>query len=88
MKQEHIDAIRDCATRFHEIMSSLSAEKILAERQQVLTITLYESMCAKVLSAEAVKRRAADGFEALVRVLNDVGAPDVSIHECATLTAD
>jgi hypothetical protein len=82
VKQEHIDAIRQSAARFHEILSSLTADKILAERKQSLTTPLYGSMCSKVRSPEEMQRLAADGFEALVRLLNDLGVPDVSVHAC------
>ena len=88
MKQEHVDAIRQSAARFHEILSSLSAEKILADRKQSLTTPLYESMSSKVRSPDELKKLAADGFEALVLLLNDLGVPDVSVHACNPEIAD
>lgn len=88
IKQEHIDAIRQSAARFHEILSSLSAEKILAERKQSLPTPLYESMCSKVRSPEEMQRLAAGGFEALVRLLNDLDVPDISVHTCNPEIAD
>lgn len=36
----------------------------------------------KILSSHPFDKLAADGFEQCVRALVELGAPDVSIHEC------
>jgi len=70
---------RRAADMFHEILSALSAEDLVADtRNAIMAEKLREHMRPR----EQLKKIAADGFELCVRSLAAMGAPDVSIHEC------
>ena len=43
---------------------------------------MFESLTAKKLSLDEMSKVAADGFEQCMRALVQMGAPDVTIHEC------
>jgi hypothetical protein len=80
VKPEHLAAIRQCADRFHEILSAVSVERMLGDPKT--TRRAYELLRDKKRRPEQIERIAADGFEALVMVLRDLGETDVTIHEC------
>lgn len=64
---------------FHEILSALASEDLLAGcRNAVVQDKLRDSL----RSRDQLKKIAADGFELCVRALAQMGAPDVTIHEC------
>lgn len=72
-------ALRCAADMFHEIVSAFSAEALLADARNAI---MAEKLREKLRSSEQLCRIAADGFELCVRALAEMGAPDVTIHEC------
>lgn len=64
---------------FHEVVSALSAEDLLAGcRNAVVAEKLRENLRTR----DQIRRIASDGFELCVRALAEMGAADVTIHEC------
>jgi hypothetical protein len=82
VKTEHLAAIRQCADRFHEILSAIASTRMIRDRGHKMTGPLYDSIAAQQMPPAQIERIAADGFEALVMILADFGDPDVTIHEC------
>lgn len=74
--------LRDASEAFRRIVSALNAEKLLARDGYKLPTLLVESLTAKKLSPDEMSKVAADGFELCVRALVQMGAPDVTFHEC------
>jgi hypothetical protein len=78
MKTEE-QALRRAADMFHEILSAHSAHKLLV---RPLNEVMREKLQAALRSNDQICEIAADGFEVCVRALAELGAKDVSIHEC------
>lgn len=70
---------RRAADMFHEILSALSAEDLVADTRNAI---MAEKLREHVRSRDQLKKLAGDGFELCVRSLAAMGAPDVTIHEC------
>jgi len=66
---------------FHEIVSAISSEDILAEPR--VNAVIQEKLQKKLRSREQLRSIACDGFELCVRALAEMGAADVTIHECS-----
>ena len=78
-RSESEQALRNVADMFHEIVSAHAAEDLNADcRNAVVAGKLRESL----RSRDQIKKIATDGFELCVRALAEMGAPDVTIHEC------
>jgi hypothetical protein len=72
-------ALRRSADLFHEVASALAVDRLLANvRNAVLVDKLRESR----RSSEQLRSISAGGFELCVRALAQMGAADVTIHEC------
>lgn len=72
-------ALRLAADKLHEVGSAAAAEDLVADcRNKIMADKLREN-CR---SRGQVKRITADGFEVCVRALVEMGAEDVTIHEC------
>lgn len=71
--------LRGSADMFHEVGSALAAEELLGDTRNA---KIAESLRAKLRSRDQIKKITADGFERCVRALAEMGAPDVTIHEC------
>ena len=72
-------ALRRAADALHEVGSEASAEDLVADcRNEILASKLREHLRTRA----QVERITADGFEGCVRALAELGASDVSIHEC------
>ena len=72
-------ALRRSADALHEIGSAIATEGLIADcRNAILADKLHE----KLRSRDQIKKIVADGFELCVRALADLGAKDVTIHEC------
>ena len=83
MSEAQIAAIREAADRFHRILSSFVATRLLTvERARGTRPELLASMSSDLLAPAEIEQIAADGFEACVRLLAAAGASDVTIHEC------
>lgn len=67
---------RRAADMFHEILSALSSEDLVADSRNAIMADKH------MRSREQLKKIAADGFELCARHLAAMGAPDVTIHEC------
>jgi len=72
-------ALRRAADLFHEVGSSATAEDLVADCRNAI---LANSLRSKLRSRDQVKRITADGFELCVLALAEMGASDVTIHEC------
>lgn len=75
-------ALRDASDAFYRIGAALNAERLLAREGYKMTTPLFESLVGKKLTPYEISKAAADGFELCVRALAEMGAPDVTIHEC------
>jgi hypothetical protein len=87
------EALRRAADLFHEIGRSRAAEELLAQARYTTAFTearepsaalrsMAETLRAAVRTPAQIQELATDGFEACVRALADLGAADVTIHEC------
>jgi hypothetical protein len=72
-------ALRRSADLLHEIVSALSAETLLTEARNAI---VAEKLRENLRSPDQLRRIAADGFELCVRALVEMGASNVTIHEC------
>jgi hypothetical protein len=70
---------RRAADMFHEILSALSSEDLVADTRNAI---MAEKLREHMRSRDQLKKLAGDGFELCVRSLAAMGAPDVTIHEC------
>lgn len=75
------EVLRRAADLFHEIGSALAADALVATTRNVV---LAEKLRENQRSADQLRSIAADGFELCVRALSQMGAKDVTIHECGT----
>jgi hypothetical protein len=83
VRGENEKPLRQAADMFHEIGSALSVEEILGDAHNAnMTEKLRESLRENLRSPDQLRKVATDGFELCVRALADVGAVDVTIHEC------
>ena len=74
-------ALRLAADKFHEVVSAIVAEDLLIDDRNTITI-VAQKLRESLRSRDQIKRIAADGFELCVRALAEIGAPDVTVHEC------
>ncbi len=72
-------ALRQAADLFHEVGSAVASEDLIADCRNAI---LADTLRGKLRSHDQLKRLTADGFELCVRALADLGASDVTIHEC------
>lgn len=72
-------ALRRSADLFHEIGSALAVEPLLADARNVI---LVEKLRENRRSSDQLRSISAEGFELCVRALAQLGAADVTIHEC------
>jgi hypothetical protein len=77
MTSEH--ALRGAADMFHEIVSAFYSEDLLADRRNAI---IEEKLRESLRSRDQLRRVAVNGFELCVRALAEMGASDVTIHEC------
>ena len=82
MTSDQMHALRRAADKFHEVVSALAAEDLLADAHNKI---VAEKLRESLRSRGQIKQIAADGFELCVRALAEMGAPDVTIHECGAL---
>jgi hypothetical protein len=74
--------LRRAADLFHEVGSAIAADDLLPTcKNEILAGKLREN----VRSRDQVKHIAADGFELCVLALADLGAKDVTVHECGRI---
>jgi hypothetical protein len=73
--------LRRTSTLFHEIVSAISSEDILAKPR--VNAVIQEKLQGNLRTREQLRTIAADGFELCVRALAAMGATDVTIHECS-----
>jgi len=78
--EQQIKLLGELADRFHKILGFATGQKILSSHP-FLTPTMREHIVNEQMGVE-IDKLAADGFEQCVRALVELGAPDVSIHEC------
>ena len=74
-----VAALRRAADLFHEVGSSAAAEDLVADCRNAI---LADTLRTKLRTRAQIKSLTADGFELCVRALADLGATDVTIHEC------
>lgn len=74
--------LRTASDAFHRIVSAIGVEKLLSREGYKMPTQMFETFTAKKLTLDEMSKVAADGFELCVRALADLGATDVSIHEC------
>lgn len=71
--------LRRSADLFHEIGSALAVEPLLADARNAI---LAEKLRENRRSPDQLRSISAEGFELCVRALAQLGAADVTIHEC------
>jgi hypothetical protein len=76
-------ALRGAADALHRIVSAIGVEKLLSREGYKMPSQMFEALVAKKLTPNEMSKVAADGFELCVRALVEMGAPDVTIRECA-----
>lgn len=74
--------LRRAASLFHEVGSSISADALLPTCHNEV---LAAKMRGNQRSPDQIKKLTADGFELCVIALANMGAKDVTIHECGKL---
>ena len=72
-------SLRSAADMFHEVGSPLAAEDLLVDMRNA---KIADSLRKNLRTRDQIKKIATDGFELCVRALADMGAADVTIHEC------
>jgi len=72
-------ALRRSADLFHEIGSALAVEPLLADARNAILADKLRENCR---SSDQLRSISAEGFELCVRALAQLGAADVTIHEC------
>lgn len=77
------EALRGAADALHRIVSAIGVDKLLSREGYKMPSQMFEALVAKKLSPDEMSKVAADGFELCVRALAEMGAADVTIHECA-----
>lgn len=79
-------ALRKAAALFHEIVGAHSARSLIAQEraseQRSMTDVMREDLRQRLRTSDQVSQIAADGFELCLRALAEMGAKDVTIHEC------
>lgn len=76
--------LRRAADLFHEIVSAHTADDLLSRSSGPALIVIRDRLRDSLRSRDQIKKLASDGFELCVRALAEMGAPDVTIHECGT----
>jgi hypothetical protein len=82
VSSDPMKVLRIAADKFHEVVSSLAAEDLLADNRNA---TVVEKLRENLRSRDQIKRIAADGFKLCVRALAAAGEPGVTIHEAAVV---
>lgn len=82
-----IKALRAAADRFHKILSTFTARRLLAEagvRPRPMPDKIRQKLAADAYGTHDgdIERICADGFEECVIALAALGAPDVAIRSC------
>ena len=72
-------SLRRAADLFHEVGSALAAEELLVD---VHNVKIADSLRENLRTHDQIKKIATGGFELCVRALAEMGATDVTIHEC------
>ena len=72
-------AMERASEMFHEILSAFASEDLLAGCSNAV---VAEKLRDNLRTRDQIRKIAADGFELCVRALAQMGAPNVSIHEC------
>jgi len=72
-------ALRRAADMLHEVGSAAAAEDLVADSRNAV---LADKLRKNLRSRDQIKKITADGFELCVRALAEMGATDVTIHEC------
>ena len=78
---ESEQALRRASEMFHEILSAISSKDLLAGCQNSVVV---EKLKENLRTRDQIRKIAADGFEVCVLALSEMGAPDVTIHECGS----
>lgn len=80
-------ALRQAAKLFHEIVGAITARDMLGRTGENLVAAklIRAKLRGDLRSPEQLRRIAADGFELCIRALVEMGATDVSIHECSAV---
>jgi hypothetical protein len=74
--------LKECSDKFHAISSSHEADRLVTAEGYKMSRSMWESMNSKILRNEEINKLCIEGFEACVMALVEIGASDVSIHNC------
>jgi len=74
--------LREVADAFHRIAGSLNADRLLSRDGYKMPTIVFDKLVEAKLTPEAMMRVAVDGYELCIRTLAEMGASDVTIHEC------
>lgn len=74
--------LRQAADMFHEIIMALEARRFLDREGPKLSQVMCDDFTRKLRTPPEITKIAAGGFELCVRALAEMGAEDVTIHEC------
>ncbi len=77
-------ALRAASEALHKIGAACNARKLLDRDGHKLSQPMHDSLCRNLLDPDEILKIAADGFEACVRALAELGAKDVTILECSS----
>lgn len=75
-------SLRNAADLFHAIVSAHEARRLLDREGHKLPQVMYDDFSGKLREPAQIMKMATDGFELCVRALAEMGATDVTIHEC------
>lgn len=75
-------ALRAASEAFHKIVSAHESRRLLDREGHKLPQVMYDDFVRKALEPAEITKIAAEGFELCVRALLELGASDVTIHEC------
>ena len=81
-RSEREKPLRQAADMFHEIVAAYEARRLLDQEGHKLPQVMYDDFTSKLRAPPEITKIAAEGFELCVRALAEMGATDVTIHEC------
>ena len=81
-RAERETPLRQAADMFHEIGAAYEARRLLDREEHKMPQAMYDSITGKLRTPAVLTKIAAEGFELCVRALAEMGATDVTIHEC------
>lgn len=74
--------LRQASDMFHEIGAAYEARRLLDQEGHKMPQVMHDAITSKLRAPAAITKIAAEGFELCVRALAEMGATDVTIHEC------